>query len=95
VKKLQIIKESECKWSVPTIEIMPEQNQLVFAGDTITLKCRAPSITSDRFARLNWLWNSNITNDILNIDLYDNPQNIFINVKIVNKYIDDSGIVAR
>ncbi|XP_011497262.1 PREDICTED: probable G-protein coupled receptor 125 [Ceratosolen solmsi marchali] len=94
VKKLQDIKASECKWSTPTIEIVPEQNQVVFAGDTITLKCHAPSITSDRFARLSWLWNSNITSDILDLDLYDNPQNIFINVEIKNKYIDNSGIIS-
>lgn len=95
VKKLKTLKEFECKWATPAIEIVPDQNQVVFAGDTITLKCRAPSITNDRFARLNWLWNSNITADVLDVDLHDNPLSSFSDVKIENRYLDDSGIVAR
>ena len=95
VKKLRVLKEFECKWSTPAIELVPDQNQVVFAGDTITLKCRAPSITNDRFASLNWLWNSNITTDILDLGLYNKPQNNLTDVKIENKYLDDSGIVAR
>ncbi|XP_058797797.1 adhesion G protein-coupled receptor A3 isoform X2 [Phymastichus coffea] len=93
VKKLRIFKEFECKWSTPSIEIVPDQNQVVFAGDTMTLKCRAPSITSDKSAKLSWLWNSNITSDIIDLGLYNNPQ-IFSNVKIENRNLDDSGIVA-
>ncbi|XP_008207525.2 adhesion G protein-coupled receptor A3 isoform X1 [Nasonia vitripennis] len=94
VKKLKTLKEYECKWTTPAIEIVPDQHQVVFAGDTITLKCRAPSITNDKFARVNWLWNSNITTDVLDLGLYDNPQNSFSDVKIENRYLDDSGIVA-
>lgn len=95
IKRLRIIKELECRWSTPSIEIIPDQNQVVFAGDTMTLKCRAPSITNDKTARLDWLWNSNITADISELDLYGNPQNNFNDIKIENKHLDDSGIVAR
>lgn len=94
MKRLRIFKEYECKWSTPSIEIVPDQNQVVFAGDTMNLKCRAPSITIDKSAKLSWMWNSNITADIVDLGLYNDPQ-VFSNVKIENRNLEDSGIVAR
>ena len=95
VKKLKVLKETECSWFTPSIEILPDQHQVVFAGDTITLKCRAPSITNDRYARLSWLWHSNVTTDNIDLDLYNDPQSNFNDVLIENRYLEDSGIVSR
>lgn len=95
VKKLRIFREAECRQSMPAIEILPDQDQVVFAGDPITLKCQAPSITNDKHAKLNWLWNSNVTADILDLNMYNNVQNSFNDIAVENKHLDDSGIVSR
>ncbi|KAL7302319.1 hypothetical protein TKK_0004982 [Trichogramma kaykai] len=94
VKKLKIIKEFECNWSTPSIEIVPDQNQVVFAGDAVSFKCRAPSITNDRYARLYWLWYSNITSDVVDLELYNDPRVKFNDILIENRYLDDSGMVS-
>ncbi|KAJ8686264.1 hypothetical protein QAD02_022058 [Eretmocerus hayati] len=94
VKKLKILKEYECKLTTPSIEILPDQNQVVFAGDTMTIKCRAPSITNDKHAKLNWLWNSNVTADSIDVNYFGDAQKSFPAVRVENKFLEDSGIVA-
>ncbi|KAL6263919.1 hypothetical protein P5V15_004000 [Pogonomyrmex californicus] len=93
LKKLRFLEELQCQWISPTIEIRPVQNQVVFAGDSITLKCRAPSITIDKSARLNWLWYPNATADIVDLSAYKDPRKSLPNIKVDNRYLSDSGIV--
>ncbi|XP_023288485.1 adhesion G protein-coupled receptor A3, partial [Orussus abietinus] len=93
LKKLKLSEDLQCQWSIPVVEIKPDQSQVVFAGDSITLKCRAPSIIEDRRAKLNWLWNPNATAETLALDAYTDPQNKLPNVIIENRYLSDSGIV--
>ncbi|CAK9824102.1 Adhesion G protein-coupled receptor A3 [Anthophora retusa] len=93
VKKLKYLENIQCPWLPPTIELRPVRNQVVFAGDSITLKCRAPSITEDRSARLSWLWYPNTTSEIVDLNAFRDPQETLTNIKIDNRYLADSGIV--
>ncbi|XP_017878291.1 adhesion G protein-coupled receptor A3 isoform X2 [Ceratina calcarata] len=93
VKKLKYSENIQCQWLPPTIELQPFNNQVVFAGDSITLKCRAPSITEDRNAKLSWLWYPNTTSEIADLDVFIDPQKSLSNIKIDNRYLADSGIV--
>ncbi|EFN65630.1 Probable G-protein coupled receptor 125 [Camponotus floridanus] len=93
VKKLKFLEELQCQLISPAIEIRPVQNQVVFAGDSITLKCRAPSITVDQSARLNWLWYPNASAEIVDLSAYKDPRKSLSNIKIDNRYLSDSGIV--
>ncbi|KAG5319021.1 AGRA3 protein, partial [Pseudoatta argentina] len=92
LKKLRFWDELQCQWMSPAIEIRPIQNQVVFAGDSITLKCRAPSVTVDKNARLNWLWYPNASAEIVDLNSYRDPRNL-PNIKVDNRYLPDSGIV--
>ena len=94
MKKLKFWDELQCQWMSPAIEIRPIQNQVVFAGDSITLKCRAPSVTVDKSARLNWLWYPNASAEIVDLNSYRDPRNL-PNIKVDNRYLPDSGIVDR
>jgi len=79
----------------PAIEIRPVHNQVVFAGDSISLKCRAPSVTVDKSARLNWLWYPNVTAEIVDLSDYKNPQENLPNIRVENKDLTNNGIVDR
>ncbi|XP_024893349.1 adhesion G protein-coupled receptor A3 isoform X1 [Temnothorax curvispinosus] len=93
LKKLRFLEDLQCQWISPAIEIRPVQNQVVFAGDSITLKCRAPSITVDKSAKLNWLWYPNVTAEIVDLNAYKDPRKNLPNIKVDNRYLSDSGIV--
>ncbi|XP_070526117.1 adhesion G protein-coupled receptor A3 isoform X2 [Cardiocondyla obscurior] len=93
LKKIRFLEELQCEWISPAIEIRPVQNQVVFAGDSITLKCRAPSITVDKSARLNWLWYPNASAEIMDLNAYKDPRKTLPNIKVDNRYLSDSGIV--
>ncbi|XP_050594181.1 adhesion G protein-coupled receptor A3 isoform X2 [Bombus affinis] len=93
VKKLKYSENIQCQWLPPTIELRPVHNQVVFAGDSITLKCRAPSITEDRNARLSWLWYPNTTSETVDLNTFLDPQKSLSNIKVDNRYLADSGIV--
>nr|XP_033203538.1 adhesion G protein-coupled receptor A3 isoform X2 [Bombus vancouverensis nearcticus] len=93
VKKLKYSENIQCQWLPPTIELRPVNNQVVFAGDSITLKCRAPSITEDRNARLSWLWYPNTTSETVDLNTFLDPQKSLSNIKVDNRYLADSGIV--
>ena len=95
VRKLRSLRGLECKYSSPAIEILPDQNQVVFAGDPITLKCQAPNSATDRNVKLNWLWNSNITTDVLDLSSFNNPQISFNDISVENRELEDSGTLIR
>ncbi|XP_011694284.1 PREDICTED: probable G-protein coupled receptor 125 [Wasmannia auropunctata] len=92
LKKLKFLEELQCQWTSPAVEIRPVQNQVVFAGDSITLKCRAPSITVDKSAKLNWLWYPNASAEI-DLNAYKDPRKNLPNIKVDNRYLSDNGIV--
>lgn len=94
MKKLRLLEEIQCQMATPMVEMLPNQNQIVFAGDSINMKCRAPGVTEDKTAKLNWLWNPNIT-EIVDIENYTDPQTALSNIKVENRYLADSGIVDR
>ncbi|XP_031836656.2 remoulade isoform X3 [Nomia melanderi] len=93
VKKLRYSENIQCQWLPPTIELRPIHNQVVFVGDSLTLKCRAPSITEDKNAKLSWLWYPNTTTNIVDLNSFSDPQESLSNIKIDNRYLRDSGIV--
>ncbi|XP_011873777.1 PREDICTED: probable G-protein coupled receptor 125 isoform X2 [Vollenhovia emeryi] len=93
LKKMRFMEELQCQWISPTIEIRPVQNQVVFAGDSITLKCRAPSITVDKTAKLSWLWYPNASAEVVDLNAYKDPRENLPNIKVDNRYLSDSGIV--
>ncbi|XP_066586020.1 adhesion G protein-coupled receptor A3 [Prorops nasuta] len=82
-----------CQWPAPLVEVYPSKNQVVFAGDSVTLKCRAPSVTEDRSAKLSWLWYPNTTAENVDMNWYSDPRKKLANIKIENRYLSDSGIV--
>ncbi|XP_014474409.1 PREDICTED: adhesion G protein-coupled receptor A3 [Dinoponera quadriceps] len=93
LKKIKSMEELQCQWISPAIEIRPVQNQVVFAGDSITLKCRAPSITIDKSARLNWLWYPNASAEVMDLSAFKDPRTNLPNIRVDNRYLSDSGIV--
>ncbi|XP_043260839.1 adhesion G protein-coupled receptor A3 [Colletes gigas] len=93
VRKIRYSENIQCQWLPPTIELWPIHNQVVFVGDSLTLKCRAPSITEDRNAKLSWLWYPNTTNEVMDLNTFTDPQISLSNIKIDNRYLTDSGIV--
>lgn len=95
IKKLRMTEDLQCQWMMPAIEIRPGQDQVVFAGDSITLRCRAPGVTEDKNAKLSWLWYPNVTTEVLDVNAYKDPKDQFPSVKIENRDISSSGIVDR
>jgi hypothetical protein len=61
--------------------------QVVFAGDSLKLRCRAPTagttVGERSIANVAWMWGS--------LD----PAKIFDEIRVENRYIADSGLVER
>lgn len=84
-----------CEWIIPALEVSPHQNQIVFAGDSLTLRCRAPTVTDDERIKILWFWNPNITANSQDFTMHLNPNDSLSNVKIENRRLAESGIVDR
>ncbi|KAF7997869.1 hypothetical protein HCN44_009267 [Aphidius gifuensis] len=95
ITELGLSADYSCQFTKPVVEIKPDQNQVVFEGDTITLKCSVPSIPNDPSANLNWLWDPtmNIDNNINNEKNLINPLEKFSNIKIENRRLSDNAII--
>ncbi|XP_012136170.2 remoulade isoform X1 [Megachile rotundata] len=93
IKKLRYSENLQCQSSFPSIELRPVHNQVVFVGDSITLKCGAPGITEDKSAKLSWLWYPNTTTEIVDLNEFMDPQKSLSNIRIDNRYLKDNGIV--
>ncbi|XP_057333218.1 adhesion G protein-coupled receptor A3 [Microplitis mediator] len=89
IPDLKYSNDFQCDWISPTLEIFPSQNQVVFSGDSISLKCSAPSITDDRTAKLLWQW----TPSLLTLTPLADPVDTLSNIKVDNRYLADSGII--
>ena len=61
--------------------------QVVFEGDSLRLRCRAPTIGTvlgDRIgASVVWMWGSH------------NASKVFEEIQVENRYLEDSGLVER
>uniref|UniRef100_A0A0K8V8M5 G-protein coupled receptor 124 n=1 Tax=Bactrocera latifrons TaxID=174628 RepID=A0A0K8V8M5_BACLA len=105
LKKLRVGVDLHCESPLQTfLELIPLKNQIVFEGDQLVLKCRAPrvaievareseDIPSSR-AHIFWGWSEkvrrfNSTDDII----YNDPEKVFTDVNISTKHISDSGIL--
>lgn len=91
LRKLKIGDDIHCQSpagrnGLPIIELKPNENQIVFEGDSLTLQCLAPSI-SDSYvepqrSKVEWLW--------LGLD----PKQNFADVKIENHILPGAGRIS-
>jgi hypothetical protein len=62
-------------------------DQVVFAGDSLKLRCRAPTagttVGERSIANVVWMWGS------------QDPAEVFEEIRVENRYIADSGLVER
>lgn len=91
IKKLRSLKEIQCDSIYPQMEILPDQSQVVFAGDSLTIKCRVTSTVQDKNGAVNWVWNPNKTEE-KDFSIFKSPENVFTNIKIENIHIADKGL---
>ncbi|XP_011304096.1 probable G-protein coupled receptor 125 [Fopius arisanus] len=84
------LEDGQCQFDSPVLQMHPDHNQVVFAGDSMSLECSIPSITDDRSAHLNWSWNPNI---FMSSDYFIDPQGTLSNVKVENNYLSDAGVI--
>lgn len=105
LKKLKIGTDLHCESPLqPLLELKPNTDQLVFEGDTLTLRCRAPRVavgapndSEDLPARVHvfWGWSKTIlepnsTQDIVYLD----PTKIFQSIEIIDAHhLSDSGLL--
>nr|XP_014098267.1 adhesion G protein-coupled receptor A2 isoform X2 [Bactrocera oleae] len=105
LKKLKVGVDLHCESPIQTfLELIPLRNQIVFEGDELVLKCRAPRVAIEiaresedipaTRAHIFWGWSekvrhSNSTEDII----YNDPEKVFTDVNISTRHIFDSGIL--
>lgn len=62
-------------------------DQVVFAGDSLKLRCRAPTagtmVGERSIANVVWMWGG------------QDPAEVFEEIRVKNRYIADSGLVER
>ncbi|XP_053950109.1 adhesion G protein-coupled receptor A3 isoform X1 [Anastrepha ludens] len=105
LKKLKVGVDLHCESPLQTLlELVPFRNQIIFEGDELVLKCRAPrvaigvpreseDIPSTR-AHIFWGWSekirrSNSTEDII----FNDPEKVFSDVDVSTRHLSDSGIL--
>lgn len=104
LKKLRVGSDLHCESPLqPLLELKPDADQLVFEGDEIVLRCRAPRVavgapkdSEDLPARAHvfWGWSEKIvqpnsTDDIV----YKDPTKFFPAIQIDAKHLSDSGLL--
>ncbi|XP_055842977.1 adhesion G protein-coupled receptor A3 [Episyrphus balteatus] len=104
LKKLRVGSDLHCESPLqPLLELKPDADQLVFEGDEIVLRCRAPRVavgapkdSEDLPARAHvfWGWSEKIvepnsTDDIV----YKDPTKYFPSIQIDAKHLSDSGLL--
>ncbi|KAG5880584.1 hypothetical protein JTB14_002393 [Gonioctena quinquepunctata] len=91
LRKLRIGDDIHCKSpagtsGLPIIELSPDENQVVFEGDPLSIRCVAPSISDspDDYMRLSlqWSW------------LESDPTLIFSDIQIVNETLGSAGRIS-
>lgn len=104
LKKLRVGSDLHCESPLqPLLELKPDADQLVFEGDEIVLRCRAPRVavgapkdSEDLPARAHvfWGWSEKIvqpnsTDDIV----YKDPTKYFPSIQIDARHLSDSGLL--
>ncbi|XP_069684373.1 adhesion G protein-coupled receptor A3 isoform X2 [Periplaneta americana] len=91
VRKLRVGVDFHCNWTTSgpgfgtLLELKPAHSQVVFAGDSLKLRCRAPTagtMEGERsIANVRWKWGS------------QDPSKVFNEIIVENRYIAGSGLV--
>lgn len=105
LKKLKVGTDLHCESPLqPLLELRPEQDQLVFEGDSLTLRCRAPRVAvgshSDSEdlpatkAHVFWGWSETILipGSIQNITFHE-PTIKFPSITVEPRHLSDSGLL--
>ncbi|XP_055371243.1 adhesion G protein-coupled receptor A3 [Condylostylus longicornis] len=104
LKKLQVGSDLHCESPLqPLLELKPDTDQLVFEGDELILRCRAPRVavgaakdSEDLPARSHvfWGWSERIVDPNSTEDIhYLDPSIQFQSIKIEAKHLSDSGLL--
>ncbi|KAL9884066.1 remoulade isoform 1-T2 [Glossina fuscipes fuscipes] len=104
LKKLKVGFDLHCETPLqPLLELLPKQNQVVFEGDELLLKCRAPRVafgghrdSEDLPSRANvfWGWSDKILSQNSTEDInFRDPSKVFSDVHLESKHTPDSGIL--
>lgn len=104
VKKLKIGTDFHCESPLqPLLELKPDTDQLVYEGDSLTLRCRAPRVavgaprdSEDLPVRAHVLWGW--SNTIVDPTVWQNitylePSIHFPTIRIDDKHLSDSGFL--
>jgi adhesion G protein-coupled receptor A3 len=108
LKNLKIGTDLHCESPLhPLLELRPDVDQLLFEGDQLTLRCRAPRLVVPNLSirdsedlpaaaksHVFWGWSDKVLepNSLDNITYYD-PQIRFPSVTIDNRHLADSGLL--
>ncbi|XP_061386451.1 adhesion G protein-coupled receptor A3 [Musca vetustissima] len=104
LKKLKVGVDLYCESPLqPLLEFIPKHNQVVFEGDELVLKCRAPRVAIGGHresedlptrAHVFWGWSEKIRHQNSTDDIvYRDPTKIFNDVFLESKHTTDSGIL--
>ncbi|KAJ9596478.1 hypothetical protein L9F63_012517 [Diploptera punctata] len=82
IRKLKAPTDFVCNNTAHTLlELKPAHSQVVFEGDSLRLRCRAPTVSSTLGASVVWMWGS------------EDAAKVFTQVQVENRYLEDSGLV--
>lgn len=104
LKKLKIGTDLHCDTPLqPLLELKPNVDQLLFEGDALRLRCRAPRVavgaprdSEDLPARAHifWGWSNSILDPNSTADIfYQDPTKIFPSIEIDARHLSDSGLL--
>ncbi|XP_073834952.1 remoulade [Musca autumnalis] len=104
LKKLKVGVDLYCESPLqPLLEFIPKHNQVVFEGDELILKCRAPRVAIGGHresedlpikAHVFWGWSDKIHHQNSTEDIvYRDPAKVFNDVFLESKHTTDSGIL--
>lgn len=108
LKKLKIGTDLHCESPLqPLLELKPNLDQLLFEGDALRLRCRAPRVAvgaprdSEDFAEdlparahIFWGWSNSILDPNSTQDIfYQDPLKIFPSIELDARHLSDSGLL--
>ncbi|CAD7091368.1 unnamed protein product [Hermetia illucens] len=104
LKKLKVGSDLHCESPLqPLLELHPDKDQLVFEGDELVLRCRAPRVavgaprdSEDLPAKAHvfWGWSDKIVDQNTSDDIYFlDPSVHFPSIQIDAKHLSDSGLL--
>lgn len=104
LKKLKIGTDLHCESPLqPLLELKPNLDQLLFEGDSLRLRCRAPRVavgapndSEDLPARAHifWGWSNSILDPNSTEDIfYEDPLKAFPSIELDSRHLSDSGLL--